>query len=467
MGVQGLTFFLSYAIVAAVLGMFQFGYNTGVINAPIKVIQKFIKEVWKERYEDEISDGTLNLLWAVTVSMFAIGGMIGGISGGYIANKFGRKMGLLGNQILGILGGILMWTSESASSYEMLIIGRFVIGIHCGLNTILAPMYISEIAPLNLRGGIGTVNQLGVTLGLLISQVLGINSLLGTDHGWPVLLGLTIVPSVLQLVLLPLCPESPRHLLITKNREDDSRKALRKLRGSNDVEEEISEMQAEEAANQTEKAMSIVQLLRSSSLRMPLIVGVMMHLSQQFSGINAVFYYSTSIFTDSGMTETQAQSASIGVGVLMVVMTFVSIPLMDRQGRRGLHLWGLGGMFVFSIFMTISFLVQNLASGMKIVAVISTFGYVIFFAIGPGSIPWMITAELFSQGPRPAAMSIAVLVNWFSNFVVGQIFPTMKEGLGDYTFLPFTVLLALFWTFTYYKVPETKNRTFEEIASLF
>merc|ERR1711962_836250 len=140
---------------------------------------------------------------------------------------------------------------------------------------------------------------------------------------------------------------------------------------------------------------------------------------------------------------------------------------MDRKGRRTLHLWGLGGMFVFSIFMTISFLVQTLASWMTYVAVISTFCYVIFFAIGPGSIPWMITAELFSQGPRPAAMSIAVLVNWFSNFVVGQVFPSMNKALDEYSFLPFTVLLALFWIFTYYKVPETKNRTFEEIASLF
>ena len=100
-------------------------------------------------------------------------------------------------------------------------------------------------------------------------------------------------------------------------------------------------------------------------------------------------------------------------------------------------------------------------------AVVSVLFYVVFFAVGPGSIPWMITAELFSQGPRPAAMSVAVLVNWSANFFVGIGFPTMQTSLENYTFLPFSVFLALFWVFTYRKVPETKNKTFDEIATLF
>lgn len=173
-------------------------------------------------------------------------------------------------------------------SYEMLIIGRFLVGVNCGLNTSLVPMYISEIAPLTLRGGLGTINQLAVTVGLLISQILSVESLLGSDNGWPYLLGLAIIPPVLQLILLPICPESPRYLLITRQREFDAREALKKLRNSSDIEEDIAEMKAEEQAQKAEAKITMIQLLRSQTLRKSLIIACLMQLSQQLSGINAV-----------------------------------------------------------------------------------------------------------------------------------------------------------------------------------
>ncbi|XP_063215828.1 glucose transporter type 1 isoform X3 [Bacillus rossius redtenbacheri] len=471
---QGLTFFLSYAILAAMLGMLQFGYNTGVINAPEVSIENFMKDVYKNRYGEDLPDDSAKLLYSLAVSIFAIGGMLGGFSGGMIANRFGRKGGLLLNNVLGIGGACLMAFTKVFYAYEMLFLGRFIIGVNCGLNTSLVPMYISEIAPLNLRGGLGTVNQLAVTIGLLMSQVLGIEQILGTDDGWPVLLGLAVCPAILQLLLLPVCPESPRYLLITKQWEEEARKALRRLRASNQVEEDIEEMRAEERAQQAEATISMMELICSPTLRAPLVIGVVMQLSQQLSGINAVFYYSTALFISSGLTEESAKFATIGIGAIMVGMTIVSIPLMDRTGRRTLHLYGLGGMFIFSIFITISFLikeffgyVQEMIDWMSYLSVVSTLSFVVFFAVGPGSIPWMITAELFSQGPRPAAMSIAVLVNWLANFLVGIGFPSMKTALENYTFLPFSVFLAIFWVFTYKKVPETKNKTFEEILALF
>merc|ERR1712223_1787245 len=407
---QGLTFFLGYSIFAAVLGMLQFGYNTGVINAPESVIEKFIRYAYRQRYNGQnMTYKASTFLYAIAVAVFALGGMCGGFVGGWVANKLGRKGGLMFNNFIGVFGAVAMGCSKFLASYELLILGRYLIGINCGLNTSLVPMYISEIPPTTLRGGLGTVNQLAVTVGLLISQVLGVEGLLGTDGGWPYLLGVALFPSLLQLTLLPMCPESPRYLLITN----------------------------------------------------------IMQLSQQLSGINAVFYYSTNLFITTGLTEKQAKYATIGIGVVMVIMTLISIPLMDRSGRRTLHLYGLGGMFIFSIFITISFLVKELVSWIWWLSVVSVLFYVVFFAVGPGSIPWMITAELFSQGPRPAAMSVAVLVNWSANFFVGIGFPTMQTTLENYTFLPFSVFLALFWGFTYRKVPETKNKTFDEIATLF
>ncbi|KAK3876034.1 hypothetical protein Pcinc_019141 [Petrolisthes cinctipes] len=447
--------------------MFQFGYNTAVINAPQSVIENFIGDCWKIRYHENIDNSKQDLIWSIAVSIFAIGGMIGGFCGGSVGNKFGRKKGLLLNNLLGVGGACLMAFCKMVNSFEMLILGRLVIGINCGLNTSLVPMYISEIAPLNLRGGLGTVNQLAVTIGILLSQVLGIEHLLGNQNAWPLLLGLSVVPAVMQMVLLPVCPESPRFLLMSHQMEDDARRALRRLRASPHVEEDIDEMRAEEAASRTEVHMNMFQLVRNSSLRMPLTIGVVMHLSQQLSGINAVLYYSTSLFTSAGLAEWQSKYATLGVGAVMVVMTLVSIPLMDRAGRRTLHLYGLGGMFIFSIFITISLLIKEMLSWMTYISVFSTLCFVIFFSVGPGSIPWMITAELFSQGPRPAAMSIAVLINWLSNFLIGIGFPKMLDTFQNYTFLPFSVLLACFWIFTYYKVPETKNKTFEEISALF
>ncbi|XP_050307783.1 glucose transporter type 1 isoform X3 [Anthonomus grandis grandis] len=464
---QGLTGFLSYSILSAVLGMLQFGYNTGVINAPQSNIEYFMKDVYKSRYSEDLPDELVKTLYSIVVSIFAIGGMVGGFSGGMVANRFGRKGGLLLNNVLGITGGSLMWCAKVANSYEMLICGRLIIGINCGLNTSLVPMYVSEIAPLNLRGGLGTVNQLAVTVGLLLSQVLGIEQILGTNEGWPLLLGLAVLPALLQLILLPVCPESPRYLLITKQWEEESRRALRRLRASNQVEEDIEEMRAEERAQQSEASTSMLELICSPTLRAPLIIGIVMQLSQQLSGINAVFYYSTNLFETAGLAPESAKFATIGIGCIMVIMTLISIPLMDRMGRRTLLLYGLGGMFIFSIFITISFLIKEMIDWMSYLSVVSVLFFVKFFAMGPGSIPWMITAELFSQGPRPAAMSIAVLVNWMANFLVGIVFPSMKTALENYTFLPFSVFLALFWIFTYKKVPETKNKTFEEILALF
>lgn len=463
----GLTCSLVFAIFAAVLGMVQFGYNTAVINAPQKVIQEFISAVHMSRTGNMISEDTRDLIWSIAVSIFAIGGMVGGITGGSIATKFGRKGGLLLNNIVGIAGAILMTFSKACGSFEMLILGRLAIGFNCGLSTALVPMYLSEISPISLRGGLGTLNQLGVTVGLLLSMVLGIQTILGTEERWPYLFGVAVIPAALQLLLLPLCPESPRYLLITKQQEYSAREALEKLRCTVQVEDDLEEMRNEERAQEQEPQMTVCQVMRNKSLQLPLLIAIVMQLSQQLTGINAVFYYSTGLFMSAGLSEAVSHYATMGVGVIMVVMTLVSIPLMDRAGRRTLHLYGLGGMFICSIFITISLLVKFLYEWVTYLSVVSTLSFVVFFAIGPGSIPWMITAELFSHGPRPAAMSIAVFVNWSANFLVGLVFPQMQRVFENYSFLPFTGLLAIFWIFSYRKVPETKNRTFEEIAALF
>ena len=144
------------------------------------------------------------------MNTFLIGGMIGGLSGGWLANKLGRKKGLLYSQSLSLAGAILSGCSEPAGSYEMIIIGRLLIGLACGLFTGLVPLYVTEVAPVHIRGGMGIFNQLAVTSGIFMSMVLGLNGVMGSETNWPILISLTAVPSVLQTILLFALPESPR-----------------------------------------------------------------------------------------------------------------------------------------------------------------------------------------------------------------------------------------------------------------
>ena len=187
-------------------------------------------------------------------------------------------------------------------------IGRFLIGISCGLYTGLSPLYINEISPINIRGAIGTVNQLAVTSGILTSMILGLGKVLGGRNSWPVMLALTIVPSILQCVILPFMPESPRYLILSKKNLKEGREALEKLRNNKEVHSEMEELQNEESmTSSVDGSYSIWQLLTSSKLRLSLFVCICLHLSQQLSGIVAIFYYSTSFFEGGGITGENSQ----------------------------------------------------------------------------------------------------------------------------------------------------------------
>lgn len=458
------TFRLCLAVVSAIMGSVEFGYNTGVINAPETDIKSFMNSTHFDRTLEPMGETTITSLYALIVAIFAVGGMFGGLAAGWWSNFFGRKFGMILNNIIGVAACVMMYLSRTASAYEMIIVGRLLVGISCGLFTGLTPMYLSEISSPNIRGALGTLHQLGVVTGLLTSQVLGFPEVFGNADYWHLLLGLGVAPCVIQILTMPLCPESPRFLLLTKNRERDARKALQILRGTDNVEGDLQEMKAESRSTDEEDSISILALLRSPALRMPLVISVVMQLSQQLSGINAIFYYSLNLFKHAGLQQSTAAHATSGVGGTMIVMTMITIPLMDKIGRRTLHLVGLGGMFIFSILITLSLALTHLADWLKIGNIVVSLLYVVFFAVGPGSIPWLIVSELFSQRSRPAAMSVSVVVNWIANFAVGYCFPYMQKGLVDYSFLPFSFLLALFFIFTIKYVPETKNRSIEEIT---
>uniref|UniRef100_A0A8C2ZJ60 Solute carrier family 2 member 3a n=1 Tax=Cyclopterus lumpus TaxID=8103 RepID=A0A8C2ZJ60_CYCLU len=458
------TGYLLFSLCTAVIGSLQFGYNTGVINAPEQKLRSFFNDTWVERYGTPISPGVCTIVWSVSVAIFSVGGMVGSFSVGVMANRFGRRRSMFLVNSLAVIGGLLMGFSTICSSYEMVIAGRLVIGLFCGLFTGLTPMYVGEVSPTPLRGAFGTLHQLGVVVGILIAQVFGLEALLGSAKLWPLLLALTVAPAVLQCILLPFCPESPRFLLINLKQEEQARKALVRLRGSEDVSKDMQEMKEESAKMAMEKKVTILELFRSPAYRQPLLIAVMLQLSQQLSGINAVFYYSTGIFKSAGVK--QPIYATIGAGVVNTVFTVVSLFLVEKAGRRTLHLVGLGGMAISALLMTISLLLKDIPV-MSYMAIIAVMMFVAMFEMGPGPIPWFIVAELFSQGPRPAAMAVAGCCNWTANFLVGMSFPKLVEWCGPWVFLIFMAFLIFFFIFTYLKVPETRGKTFDEIARSF
>ncbi|KAJ1087578.1 hypothetical protein NDU88_000745 [Pleurodeles waltl] len=473
-----LTGALVLAVFTAVLGSFQYGYGIGVINAPQEIIEKHYdrilrgddvetleRSVNQNETEEEKLLPSVTTYWSLSVSIFSVGGMVSSFFVGWIADKLGRIKAMIVVNILSLIGALLMGLAPYGQAHALVIAGRLVTGLYCGLASGLVPMYVGEIAPTALRGALGTLHQLAIVTGILISQIIGLKFILGSEMLWPLLLALSGAPAILQIILLFFCPESPRFLYINQGKEEAAKRNLKKLRGQYDPSREMAEMKKEKDEAATEKKVSIIQLFKSPSYRQPLIVALMLHMSQQFSGINAIFYYSTSIFQKAGVG--QPVYATIGVGVVNTIFTVVSVFLVEKAGRRPLILAGLGGMCICAVIMTIGLALQTQVPGISYMSMVAIFLFVVFFEIGPGPIPWFIVAELFSQGPRPAAMAVAGCLNWTCNFIIGMCFQYVANLCGPYVFIIFAALLLGFTLFTHFKVPETKGRSFEEIQAEF
>ncbi|KAG7254520.1 hypothetical protein CRUP_002246 [Coryphaenoides rupestris] len=394
-------------------------------------------ESWEAGHNSEVI-----MYWSLSVAIFSIGGMFSSFLVGFVGNLRGRIKGMLMANVLAVAAGLLMGLCRMWKPHLLVISGRAVMGFYCGLASGLVPMYIGEIAPKAYRGALGTMHQVAIVVGVLLSQVLGLDFLLGNDAMWPLLLGLSGAPSVLQSLLLPLCPESPRYLYIHQGREEEARKSLRPPEGEYDQTADPRGKMRRGRRKEGEKEAKVSNPVRW------------------------IFYYSTAIFERAGIAF--PVYATIAMGAINAVATLVSVALVDRAGRRTLTLVGLGGMCGCALAMSLSLglLVYNYP-WMSYMSMSAIFLFVCFFEIGPGPIPWFIVAELFSQGPRPAAIALAGCCNWTSNFIIGMTFPYMEMFLGGYVFVVFAGLLFLFTIFTYLKVPETKGKSFEEIAACF
>lgn len=464
-------------VTMAVVGSaFQYGYNIAVMNAPTDEITGFFFPCNKsvDPDADNCSEPYVKNMYALAVSAFPLAGMIGSLMVAAVVNKFGRRGGLLLNNVISLLSAICFAMAKYVNVFPLLIVGRVFIGIFAGLATGIVPMYISEISPKEWRGAIGVLNQLLITIGILVAQVLGLGSLLGGDNSWPILFALTFLPSLLQTVCIPFMPRSPRFLLLDCHQEDSARNVLVKLRGYDDVSGEMEEMRSEAESASKTKPLSVMQLFNERSVRWQLITIVLMMMAQQLSGINAVFFYTNIIFTAAGIPKGNPQDlASVAVGVVNVLMTIVSVAIIEKAGRKKLLVYGFGAMIFWCLMLTIVLtILLGYEKGenpgvLPYLSIACVIGYIIGFAVGPGPIPWLITAELFTQAARPSATMIACVVNWMCNFIIGISFPSIANATGAYVFLIFMGVCVAITVYLQIFMPETRGKTFREINSLF
>lgn len=452
---------------ACIGGTFQYGYNVSIINAPTKAVQTFINETWMDRYGEEIPSQLLTFLWSSIVSIFTIGGLVGASVGGTLAIRFGRKGTLLINNIFALMAALLMGMSFFASAFELLIIGRFLSGVNAGVGICVQPLYLGEIAPRALRGAMAMGTSIFITGGILTGQVMGLNELLGKEEQWPLLLSTTCIPALLQLLILPWFPESPRYLLIDRSDDHACTLALKQLHGGDNYHGEREDMQRERASSTGIKPLKPWELFADRSLRWPLITIITISIAQQLNGINAIYFYADYVFAEAGIPFEKIPYATVGTGACECLTALTCGLLIESLGRRVLIIGGYSLMALWCICFTATLTFQTYSSWMPYLSMACIFLFILSFGLGPGGVTNILITELFTQPARPAAYMIGGSVNWLSFFFIGMVFPFIVNGLQQYCFLVFLVVCCLVATFIFFVVPETKNKTFLEIQSEF
>jgi SP family galactose:H+ symporter-like MFS transporter len=432
--------FVRVAVAIASLGGLLFGYDTGVISGALLFIRQ-----------------TFNLsstMQELVVSAVLIGAVLGAVAGGVLADRFGRRRMII---LAGLIFTISAIGTSLAGNVATLIAGRIVVGIGIGIASFTSPMYMSEISPAKVRGSLVSINQLAVTIGIVVAYL--IDFALSDIQGWRYMFGIAAVPSTALVIAMWRMPPSPRWLM-SHGRSDEALAVLRRIRGSQDIGGEMREIN-DSLARQKGGAEDLFHPL----LRMALIVGVGLAIFQQITGINTVIYYAPTIFEFAGFkTAGFSILATAGVGVVNVGFTVLAIRLMDRVGRRPLLLIGVAGQIVGLAILGAAFQLHQLAAVIGYIAIISLAIYVGAFAVGLGPVFWLMISEIYPLRVRGAAMSIATFANWGLNLAVAVTFLTLVGAIGrPGTFWLYAVIGIAAWVFIYRLVPETRGRSLEEI----
>uniref|UniRef100_A0AAQ4NTJ0 Solute carrier family 2, facilitated glucose transporter member 5 n=1 Tax=Gasterosteus aculeatus aculeatus TaxID=481459 RepID=A0AAQ4NTJ0_GASAC len=424
---------LAVAFLTSLGSSMLYGYNLAVVNSPAVYIKDFYNQSVVNRNGTGLSEETLTLMYSLTVSVFAIGGLLGSVIVGILVTRFGRKGTVVNTTVLVFIASLLMGFSRICGSPEMIIVGRFITGIHSGISLSVVPMYLGEIAPKNLRGFLGLVPSIFIGTGVFTAQILGLHELLGKEEHWPLFLSVVAVPTFIQLMLLPWFPESPRYLLIEKHNVHATITALKWYRAKCDIQAEIEEMQEEQRSLSSVETLSVWKLFQDDTVRWQVLSVMVINIGMQLSGIDAIWFYTNDIFEDAGIPAPEIPYTTAGTGIIEII-----------AGLVGAHI-----------------------PFMRYVGVTCVVGIIAGFCIGPAGVPFLITAELFKQSHRPAAYIVGGSLNWLSNFTVGFVFPFLQMSAGSYSYLVFGTICLSVAAYVYVVIPETKNKTFMEISQMF
>jgi SP family arabinose:H+ symporter-like MFS transporter len=439
--------FVLFASAVTAIGGFLFGYDTAVINGANTFLQQHFG----------LDPGRDAFLIGLATSAAIIGCIPGAMSAGFISDRFGRRSVLFACAVLFAASGVL---SAIPRTFGQFVGARVLSGVAIGVSSMICPIYIAEIAPPRWRGRMGTLFQLGIVTGIFVT--LFINGMIqglgdqawNVQAGWRWMLAAEVLPAFAFVALLVPIPESPKWL-IQAGREREARATLERVGGPAYAAVEIAavrEVLAREEGSFAE--------LFSRAYRLPLTIAVAIMLASQLSGINVVMYYSTDIFQAATGDANAAFSASVWIGLVNLVATFIAIALIDRAGRKPLLLVGnaiqVAGLAAVGHIYAADPDAPGLLWGVLV--------YVAAFAMAMGPIPWVLCSEIFPAKLRGRAMSVATFTIWLGCYAVSQTFPMLLRTMGPArTFWFYACCSAATFAFVLLAVPETKGRSLEEI----
>ncbi|XP_070256203.1 solute carrier family 2, facilitated glucose transporter member 11 isoform X1 [Myotis yumanensis] len=449
---------------AGIGGTFQFGYNLSIINAPTVHIQEFTNQTWQARTGQPLPDHLILIMWSLIVSLYPLGGLFGALLAGPLAVMLGRKKSLLVNNVFVVAAAILFGFSHRAGSFEMIMLGRLLMGVSAGVGMSIQPMYLGESAPKEFRGAVTMTSAIFTALGIVMGQVVGLRELLGGRQAWPLLLASCLVPGVLQLASLPLLPESPRYLLIDRGDTEACLAALRRLRGTEDLAAELAELEEERAACQGLRAWRPWELFQDRTLRRQVVSLVVLGSAMELCGNDSMYAYASSVFGEAGVPPEKVQYAIIGTGCCELLTACISCMVIERVGRRVLLIGGYCLMTCWGSIFTAALCLQSSFPWMPYLAMSCIFAFILSFGIGPAGVTGILATELFDQMARPAAYMVCGALMWIMLFLVGLGFPFIMEGLSYFLYVPFLVVCVCGAIYTGFFLPETKGKTFLEIS---
>lgn len=446
-------------VAAATLGPLLFGYHMAELNAPQEIMTCQSEQV----AQDCIAMDPKQL--GLVVAMNAVGGCIASVGAGPLADKIGRRRSLFYNCALFIVGSMVM---AYAKSVTMMGIGRLLAGMGSGAAIVVGPLYVNELSPPKIRGTLGALVQLAVTIGIVLTQFLGI--LWSTPSQWRLIFHTGWFIGGLHAILLPvLCVESPKWLAL-KGMLPEAKAAMTYARGKaiseQDFEDELAQWR--EASSQDEgrgllsddppagvstapENVSFITYVTDPYYRKSAIAVIGVMSLQQFSGINSIVFYGVAIL--KGSLPSLSGVINVLISLINCFVTASIAPLVDKKGRRVLLLTSMTGMTIFSFTLSLGLYIQS-----AFISSVSALLFVVSFGTGLGAVPFLIISELTPSPAAGIAQSVGTTANWIANFLVGFLFPILSNSLGSGVFLIFTVtgIFSLFFTTRF--VPETKGK---------